>query len=75
MSSEIVESVYCILKEYIPAKDREQAARHLVDDLQETLDEQELREVGGIDKHLKDAVEDTLGENELDEVLFEDEEW
>jgi uncharacterized protein YqeY len=71
---EVLESSYKILKEYIPSKDRNQAVQHLVDDLQEVLDEEQLKQLAGIDTHLREAIKDILGEDEhVDE--FEDEEW
>ena len=42
MNEEIVKQVYTILKQYISQKDMQQATDHLVDDLQELLDEEEL---------------------------------
>ena len=42
MNEEIVKQVYTILKQYISHKDMQQAPDHLVDDLQELLDELEL---------------------------------
>jgi len=71
---EVLESSYKILKEYIPSKDRNQAVQHLVDDLQEVLDEEQLKQLAGIDSYLREAIEDILGEDELADE-FEDEEW
>lgn len=71
---EVLESSYKILKEYIPSKDRNQAVQHLVDDLQEVLDEEQLKQLAGIDIHLREAIKDILGEDEHEDE-FEDEEW
>ena len=71
---EVLESSYKILKEYIPSKDRNQAVQHLVDDLQEVLDEEQLKQLAGVDTYLREAIEDILGEDELADE-FEDEEW
>ncbi len=71
---EVLESSYKILKEYIPSKDRNQAVQHLVDDLQEVLDEEQLKQLAGIDTHLREAIKDILGEDEHEDE-FEDEEW
>lgn len=73
MSDETVKLVYDVLKEYIPAKDMQLATDHLVEDLQEILDEQEIYKLGGIDKYLKNSVQDLLGEEDFDEFDEEDE--
>ena len=62
-----VKQIYQILKEYIPAKDIQQATDHLVDDLQEILDEEDLIKLAGIDKYMKNSVTEGLGEYEEDE--------
>ena len=62
---------YKILKEYIPAKDRQLASDHFVEDMQEILDEQDLFKLGGVDKYLKASVKDLLGEEDFE--LEEDE--
>ena len=62
-----VKQIYQILKEYIPAKDIQQATDHLVDDLQEILDEEDLVKLAGIDKYMKNSVTEVLGEYEEDE--------
>lgn len=69
---EVVIDAYKILKEYIPAKDRQLASDHFVEDMQEILDEQDLFKLGGVDKYLKASVTDLLGEEdfELDEEEY-----
>lgn len=62
-----VKQIYQILKEYIPAKDIQQATDHLVDDLQEILDEEDLVKLAGIDKYMKNSVTEVLGDYEEDE--------
>jgi hypothetical protein len=68
---EVVIDAYKILKEYIPAKDRQLASDHFVEDMQEILDEQDLYKLGGVDKYLKASVKDLLGEEDFE--LEEDE--
>jgi len=68
---EVVIDSYKILKEYIPAKDRQLASDHFVEDMQEILDEQDLFKLGGVDKYLKASVKDLLGEEDFE--LEEDE--
>ena len=62
-----VKQIYQILKEYIPAKDIQQATDHLIDDLQEILDEEDLIKLAGIDKYMKNSVTEVLGDYEEDE--------
>jgi hypothetical protein len=69
---EVVIDAYKILKEYIPAKDRQLASDHFVEDMQETLDEQDLFQLGGVDKYLKASVKDLLGEEDFE---LEDDEY
>ena len=65
-----IKLVYEILKQYIPAKEMQNATDHLVDDLQEILDEEDLIKIGGLDEHMKSSVEEIVGEVEED---FEEE--
>lgn len=74
MNEEIVKQVYTILKQYISHKDMQQATDHLVDDLQELLDEEELYRLAGLDKNMKASVMDILGEPEED-FDYEDEDY
>ena len=62
-----VKIIYEILKQYIPTKDMQSANDHLVDDLQEVLDEEDLIKLGGLDKYMKNSVTDVLGDYEEDE--------
>ena len=74
MNEEIVKTVYTILKQYLPQKDMQQACDHLVDDLQEVLDKEELYRLAGLDKYMKASVHDILGEPEED-FDYEDEDY
>jgi hypothetical protein len=65
-----IKLVYEILKQYIPAKEMQNATDHLVDDLQEILDEEDLIKLGGLDEYMKSSVEEIVGEVEED---FEEE--
>jgi len=63
---ETVIECYKILKEYIPAKERQLASDHFVEDMQEMFDEQDLFQLGGVDKYLKASVKDLLGEEDFE---------
>ena len=69
---EVVIDAYKILKEYIPAKDRQLASDHFVEDMQEVLEEEDLFKLGGVDKYLKASVKDLLGEEDFE---LEDDEY
>ncbi|MBL6771311.1 MAG: hypothetical protein ISQ22_08080 [Rhizobiales bacterium] len=71
---EVVKKIYLILKQYIPLKEMQSATDHLVDDLQELLDEEELYRLAGIDKYIKTSVKDILGEPEED-FDYEDDDY
>ena len=71
-----VKTIYEILKQYIPTKDIQQATDHLIDDLQEVLDEEDLIKLGGLDKYMKNSVTEVLGDYEHDEEQdYEDMYW
>ena len=72
MNEELVKTVYGILKQYIPAKEMQLATDHLVEDLQELLDEDEIFRLAGLDKYMKSSVQDIMGEEDFD---YEDDEY
>jgi hypothetical protein len=64
---EVLIETYTILKEYIPAKERQAAADNLVSILADALSEKELKEFGGTDGYTKRAIEEYLDdEDDLD---------
>ena len=73
MNEEIVKEVYLILKQYIPTKEMQSATDHLVDDLQELVDEEILYRLAGLDKYMKNSVQEVLGEPE--DFEFEDDDY
>lgn len=62
---------YTILKEYIPAKERQAAADNLVSMLVDTLSDKEIREFGGIDGYTKRSLEEYIGDEDEDEIDYE----
>ena len=62
---------YTILKEYIPAKERQAAADNLVRMLVDTLSDKEIREFGGIDGYTKRSLEEYIGDDDEDEIDYE----
>ena len=60
---DILIETYRVCKEYIPQKDRQAAADHLIGAIADyDLSEEDFRMFAGTDSYLKRAVEETMGE-------------
>ena len=72
---EIMSGMWDVLREYIPAKDRQVAADHLINTIadEHSLSDFDLKAFGGTDVYLKRAVTEYLGEDD-EEVIDDDEE-
>ena len=64
---EVLSEVYTILKQYIPQKDRQEAADNLMSVMVDMLGDQELKEFGGTDNTLKRPLKEYLVEEEPDD--------
>lgn len=65
---EVLSETYTILKQYIPQKDRQEAADNLLSILVDMLGDKELKEFGSTDAALKRALTEYLDdEDESDE--------
>jgi uncharacterized protein YqeY len=74
MDVEVLIEAYTILKQYIPQKDRQEAADNLMSVMVDMLSDEELRDFGGADNTLKRALKEySSDENDGDED--EDGEW
>lgn len=49
---------YTILKEYVPAKERQTAADALMSVMVDMLSDQELQELAGVDKYLRNSLDE-----------------
>ena len=58
---------YSILKEYIPSKERQAAADHLMSSMADMLDEKDLFELGKADSYLKNSFREYAKDFEIDE--------
>ena len=69
IDSEVLSEVYSILKQYIPQKDRQEAADNLMSVMVDYLSDQELQELGRADAALSRAFKEYAGdaEDEYDE--------
>lgn len=64
---EVLTELYTIMKQYIPAKDRQECADNLMSVMVDMLGDGELREFGATDATLKRALKEYSVEDELDE--------
>jgi len=69
---EVLSEAYTILKQYIPQKDRQEAADNLMSVMVDMLGDIELQEFGATDSNLKKALKEYVVEEE-DEYQDEDE--
>ena len=68
---EVLTEAYLVMKEYVPARDRQTAADHLIGSLSDmSIDDRDLRKFAAVDTYLKRAIEDFL--NDDDEEIEED---
>jgi uncharacterized protein YqeY len=64
---EVLSELYTILKQYIPQKDRQEAADNLMSVMVDMLGDVELREFGSTDSTLKRALKEYAADEEDDE--------
>lgn len=69
---DVLSELYTILKQYIPQKDRQEAADNLMSVMVDMLGDQDLKEFGGTDATLKRALKEYADE---DESYEEDDEY
>ena len=67
IDSELLSEVYSTLKQYIPQKDRQEAADNLMSVMVDLLSDDELDEFSGTDAALGRAFKEYAGEFEEDE--------
>ena len=69
---EVLGEAYTILKQYIPQKDRQEAADNLMSVMVDHLNDIDIREFGGTDGALKRALKEYVGEEDQPEEDYED---
>ena len=69
---DVLSEMYTILKQYIPQKDRQEAADNLMSVMVDMLGDQELKEFGGTDSTLKRALKEYTADEESDDDDGED---
>jgi uncharacterized protein YqeY len=73
---DVLSEVYTILKQYIPAKDRQEAADNLLSVMVDMLGDQDLKEFGATDAALKRAFKQYAEDaEEIDEHDEDDSDW
>jgi hypothetical protein len=75
MDVEVLIEAYTILKQYIPQKDRQEAADNLMSVMVDMLNDEELQNFGTADSTLKRAMKEYTVEEEFDEEEDEDGDW
>jgi hypothetical protein len=70
---EVLSELYTIMKQYVPAKDRQECADNLMSVMVDMLGDQELKEFGGTDATLKRALKEYSTDD--DDVEDVDEEY
>lgn len=61
---DVLSETYTILKQYIPQKDRQEAADNLMSVLVDLLNDIDLQEVGATDSNLKKALKEYVMDEE-----------
>ena len=61
---EVLSELYTIMKQYVPAKDRQECADNLMSVMVDMLGDIELREFGGTDAALKRALKEYVNEED-----------
>jgi uncharacterized protein YqeY len=61
---DVLSEVYVILKQYIPQKDRQEAADNLMSVMVDLLSDEELQDFGGTDAALGRALKEYAGDGE-----------
>lgn len=64
MDIEVLTEAYSILKQYIPAKDRQEAADNLMSAMSDLLSDQDLKELSGVDAPLGRAFKEYVSIDE-----------
>ena len=61
---DVLVETYTVLTQYIPVKERQEAADNLVSMLNDAISDKELREFGLVDKYTSSAVKEYVGDDD-----------
>jgi len=73
MNIEVLSEAYLILKQYIPSKDRQEAADNLMGLLVDMLSDDDLKEFGSTDTVLTRAMKEYVVEDDTDPDDYDEE--
>ncbi len=59
--------VYNILKEYVPSKERQAAADHVMSAMVDVLDDKEIKELASTDRYLRNSLQEYSVDDDEDE--------
>ena len=69
---DVLSELYTIMKQYIPAKDRQECADNIMSVMVDYLNDVDVKEFGGTDGALKRALKEYVGEEEDPQEDYED---
>ena len=72
MNVEVLSEAYLILKQYIPSKDRQEAADNLISSLIDLMPDDELQEFGAADSALTRALKEWNIDDDADDDYDEE---
>jgi hypothetical protein len=61
---DVLSELYTIMKQYVPAKDRQECADNIMSVMTDYLNDLDVREFGGTDAALKRALKEYVGEED-----------
>jgi len=69
---DVLGELYTIMKQYVPAKDRQECADNIMSVMVDYLNDIDVREFGGTDGVLKRALKEYVGDEDQPEEDYED---
>jgi hypothetical protein len=72
---EVLVEAYTILKQYIPSKDRQEAADNLMSVMVDMLSDHDLKEFGTADNTLKKALKEYSTDDDQEQEDEDNEDW
>lgn len=72
---EVLSELYTIMKQYVPAKDRQECADNLMSVMVDMLGDQELKEFGTTDATLKRALKEYTSDDKAEDDDSDGEDW
>ena len=68
---DVLSELYTIMKQYVPAKDRQECADNIMSVMVDYLNDVDVKEFGGTDNSLKRALKEYVGEEDEPEEDYE----